>query len=287
MIRLLCALCVLSGLSGQSLQPPTLGLIHDPATSSVRPIAGLPGAAHYAPPILTGITSASIAPTGESAIITNETGLFIITGLKDQPTSTQLSLDPSPFQAAWSATSAILWTPAAGFLRYTREGLATPFNPGLPPEAAVAALDYDEAQQLAFISAIPNGVYAYSFITGELNQILELAQPGSITHTGKTVYVVDRETHTIQTANGPIPIDNVTGPITASKDGNRLYIAGPKLRIYNSATSNLQEYDQPAQTLNRRNEIIQLTPTHYLTDTPSPTIFWIPSVSSESSAVKK
>ena len=48
---------------------PASGLVYDPPTHTIRPILGIPGSAHLGPPVLRGVSSAWIAPSGERALV--------------------------------------------------------------------------------------------------------------------------------------------------------------------------------------------------------------------------
>ena len=134
------------------IEAPTLGFVFDRASAAILPITGVPGAAMYGAPLLTSIDGASVAPSGDLAIVRNSDGVFAVKSLRDAtPEWTRLG-DGDTFLAAWGKDSGVVWAASAGFSVWTRVLVAgsaswtsTPVNPGLP-EGSLVSIDYDETE---------------------------------------------------------------------------------------------------------------------------------------------
>lgn len=108
-LRILSTLTIAAGLlsaAGLELSRPLAGTVFTPASKSLRPIFGFPGAAYLGPSILNEVEWACISPDGNSALVRSAGGFSLFTGLR----SGELSSRPLPapeadVMAAWSRGS--------------------------------------------------------------------------------------------------------------------------------------------------------------------------------------
>jgi hypothetical protein len=103
-------LCVASAQS-LSFTGPTSGFVFDAQAKAIRPIVGVPGAAYLGPPAVSGVEWASLAPDGKTALVVQETRLFLVRNLASSQPS-WIPLDAArPLLASWSRTpSAAIYT---------------------------------------------------------------------------------------------------------------------------------------------------------------------------------
>ena len=295
--------------SSGGIEAPTLGFVYDRASAAILPITGLPGAAMYGTPLLTSIDAASVAPSGDLAIVRNSDGLFAVTSLRDVEPQWNRIGDSGSFLASWGTAFSwgVTWTESGGFSLWSRDtGAAgpgswtrTPLNLGLP-EGTVVGLDYDETRRTLFVSLASagaggaeaySGAYRFSMSDGTLERLIAVKEPGAIAHLGKQVYLVDQGSRTIWAASESsqegaaarqlLTIENVQGSIVASRDGRRLYIGGATLRVFDRASEEVTELTgQAASELVWLGSVLRISPEHsYLTDAESPQAFWVPAPS--------
>lgn len=84
---------------------PSSGYVYDPASLSIRPVAGFVGSAMAGPSIADGITWVSVAPNQQSALATQNGSDVWIPNLGSAGSTQPLKTIPRPRQAIWSADS--------------------------------------------------------------------------------------------------------------------------------------------------------------------------------------
>jgi hypothetical protein len=111
----LAAGCV--ALAQSALNGPLTGVVYVPASRTLRPIQGFPGAAYLGTPLARDVDWASIAPDGSAAIVQVGGHLYLVPSLHATPLETTPLADAqpeAPALAAWSTDSraAALYVPA-------------------------------------------------------------------------------------------------------------------------------------------------------------------------------
>lgn len=75
--------CETANAQSTSFRGPVSGFVYSPASRTLRPLFGIPGATHIGAPVLDHVDSASIAPGGKWALITRDGQPFLMRGLSD------------------------------------------------------------------------------------------------------------------------------------------------------------------------------------------------------------
>ncbi len=79
---LMCVVFIQSGNDAHgAVIGPVAGYVFDAATRSIRPVIGVPGAAHLGAPEVSGVDFASIGSDGAIALAVKDAALFAVTGL--------------------------------------------------------------------------------------------------------------------------------------------------------------------------------------------------------------
>lgn len=289
---------------------PIAGYVLDKATSSLRPILGLPGGSTLGPSTVSGVESATVGPDFDTAIVSKPSGAFAITGIRSAaPQWTQLS-DSKSYLAAWGPSSAVVYADR-GFSVITRPAkgplIITKLGVGLPP-GIVTSLDYDEGSQTAYIGLEADdstgGVYAFFVPDGTLKQLISLSGPTSIVHANRQVFALDRRTSAIwNITDSPtqLPIsmgtDSRITAIAVSSDSLKLYLADTGLQrllvfdLTGTLLSQIPTSTSPAKLERLSNGASFLLndqsgrPVWLLDDSKDPSIFFIPALRASEIAV--
>lgn len=239
--------CLLAGMvAAQTLQieGPISGFALDEASGSLRPIVGLPGAAYLGDPLIAGLTWASVAPGGASALVVRDGVLYRVDGLaRLAPAWTAIeNVALVPDRAAWSddASMAMIYSAATGRAQLIR-------NAGLQIVAAepvqigqVASLAVDrEGRIIAGASEgvqLWNGGHAAMLLPGVRAAALTVAGANLYVAAGGEIWLV--EDYAVQ----PKPLVVAAAPdpvgLALSRDGRRLFIAdraGRSVLVYDLA----------------------------------------------------
>ncbi len=147
-----------------TLRGPASGLAFDPASQSIRPILGVPGAAYLGPAILKGVQFVALAPDGDAAVVLLGKRLSLVRGLSvGSPASFPLAeLAAAPAKFSWSPdSSAFAWySRGSASIAIARNRTGTPV---LLPPLDVSAL----AGVLSSIAVDPSGQFAVAAVGGD------------------------------------------------------------------------------------------------------------------------
>lgn len=281
------ALALVLPLAAQDIAAPRAGCIFNPATSTLHPIAGIPGASTLGGPVLSGIQSASYSPESDAALVARAGDLFLVTGVNtDSPAYQRLAGTSQTARIAWGRTSAVVHNAGTLTKLESLTGIpqTTPLAAGLP-EGTVTALDYDEPAQTVYAAVAGSGAYKYTIGDGTTVQILASPNPSAIARAGDQVFVLDPQAAAIWNASAGTRFDapGVTA-IAASRDNQRLYAATPtEIRVYDLAgvqQSSIPTTFAPTQ-MERQGNLFILTsdatqPVWLLKDEPAPSVLFIP-----------
>ena len=165
---------------GFGLQPPTLGVVYNPATRAIQQMNGIPGSATFGGVLLADVDSAVLAPDAAAALVGRGADKFLVSALGTaNPLSTPVPADANT--VAWSAdgSQAVLATSGAVLVFQQAAGqfqLLKQFAVDLTGVVSAAALDPDGAAALLVVaSANAGGVYRISLDAGSVVSVLPLA----------------------------------------------------------------------------------------------------------------
>ena len=103
---LLMAVLPLQLAGGGGLTGPVSGLVFDSGTQALRPILGVPGAAHLGAAAASGLDWAEVAPNGRSALGLSGGRLYLLRVAASGMEWNQLSEEAvPPAMAAWTSAS--------------------------------------------------------------------------------------------------------------------------------------------------------------------------------------
>jgi len=236
-----------SAAQSQTIWTPTLGHVFQPDTAAIRPINGIPGASFLAAPLLTGLRSASVSRSADTAIVAKSDGLFLVTGLRSpNPVHRVLSETADPYLAAWGKSSAIFYS-AGGFQFLSSfDENPTALNVQIPT-GEVTALDFDGETLLIALSHPANGgVHRFQLADSSLRQIFSIPSPLAIARHGDRLYAAQSGTKSIfvydlngvLTAEIPTPVQPTQ--LTPTGDSNLFLISSePRqpLWVFNGAST--------------------------------------------------
>jgi hypothetical protein len=257
------------GMSG-----PISGFVFDEPTRSLRPIAGLPGAARLGEVLLQDIDWATVSPDGRVTLFRKDGEVRLLhlngDGLDPHGVSVSGVID-SPSLSTWSRNSSAvgLYSSSANelqWIRFTGQGVIS--DPPLPlagVDGKVIGLCGDRDSGFFFAAVAGKGVYQVSESNGT-TMLLEL--PGvsamALQTNGQTLWVADRAgARVIEIGNpggDPEPRELIQdsekltdiSAIAASADASVLYLADRatrRLHILERSLLNLSdgiELDVPA-----------------------------------------
>jgi len=287
------------------LNPPTAGYVFNPATSTLHPITGIPGASTLAPPLLSDVQSVSFSPEADTAVVAKPDGIFLVTGVRTAtPRYQPLADSPAAYFVAWGKSTAIIYT--AGYYQLLALSGDSPnlttLSPGLPA-GPVTAIDYDESAQRLYVAIAADsqyaGLYAFSISEGNLQHVLTLTNPIAVARARSQIFVLDGTTSAIWTLaddGTPVQLPITTDPntrfvaIVASADASRLYAADAGLRqvaVYDLSGAPIAQI--PANTAPAKLERLGNSPLLLLSnepgqpfwllnDTATPAVFFVPAL---------
>jgi len=90
---------------GPQLAGPLSGFVFDPPSRAIRPILGIPGAAHLGSPVFSNIDFAAVAPNGRLALAVREGHLWIIPDLNAADADQPAAAIDNPAQIVWASDS--------------------------------------------------------------------------------------------------------------------------------------------------------------------------------------
>ena len=274
----------------QTIDSPTAGYLYNKSTAAIHPITGIPGAATLGHSVLAGVESASFSPASDSAVVTKSGAIFLVTAVHSRRPKLEPLADSGTALTAWGRNTAIIYTNST-FRLLTAQGDLETLAIGLPAEATINAIDYDETAQRLYIASTA-GVHAFSITEGTLTKLFSAANPTSLARVAKTIYAL--EANTITTENGPLSLtldpETKLTAIAASSDGTHLYLADAgknqilQTDLQGTITATIPSPASP-EKLERQGNLLVLNtnqPFYLLTDTATPAIFFIPSLTTES-----
>jgi DNA-binding beta-propeller fold protein YncE len=203
-----------------SFQGPIVGFVFSGASKTVRPLLGIPGATHAAPPILSRVDSASIAPGGKWAFITRAGHAGFVSGLSDMaPAESSIGgagvLIDAVDRVVWSrdGSFALLYSSSRSRLQRVQLSGNQPLADGpidLSPWGIATTLAIDPAGQQIAAGFAASGLYLFTALsttgvttgvtTGQSPALLSsMAQPAAATFdgTGKFLFAIDKDTQRI------------------------------------------------------------------------------------------
>jgi hypothetical protein len=239
---------------------PNCGFVYQPNSRAIRPLLGVPGSSHIGPPVLKGMSFASISPDGDSALITMGGQSFFVHGLAAlAPVESSASgLIGAVDRVQWNrdGSFALLYSSSTNRLQRVQVSGAAADTPiDLSPWGPAATLAIDPAgSQIAF-GVAQSGLYL--FAAGQSPALLSsMAGPAAAAFdpTGQHLYAVDVDQQQIWEfdsgsgafqfasliqANAPAVIP---AGLAVSGDGQKLLLAdraAQSVRVYDTASGSL------------------------------------------------
>lgn len=254
----LLAWAPLSAQTGE-FQRPVTGFVHRPASRTIRPVAGLPGASSLGAPVIDNLDSASISPAGTWAIAARDGAAIAIRGLDGNspaPFAVDGMLD-SVDRIAWSSDGAwaVLWSGSRGQLQRLRfaSGSAAASAPlDFPAPGAVTALAIARSGRIAL------GVSGAGFYSLDGNDSPALsastAEPAAAAFDDRgRLYAVDAAASRIfefDPSSGPAAFAALDQPAAASDfPGIAVSAAGRCLMVADARARAVRVYDIASRTL--------------------------------------
>jgi hypothetical protein len=245
-----------------SIHGPIAGFVFSPASRTVRPLFGVPGATHMGSAVLDEVDSASIAPGGKWALISKGGHSSFMRGLADltPAESSPDGLIDAVDRVLWNrdGSYALLYSSSGNRLqrvRFSDSTAAADAALDLSPWGPVTALAIDPAgRQIAFGVA---GSGLYAFEAGQSPALLSsMARPAAAAFdgTGRRLYAVDLDQQRIvEFDSGSSALDFaslaqtdapavVPAGLTISGDGRYLLLADSAahaVRVYETASRSL------------------------------------------------
>jgi hypothetical protein len=322
MFRLLCslsaALCLwvspAAYAQGLTLAAPAVSRIFDPATHSIRPLLGLPGASSFGPAVVANVDRASISPDGNQALTVGENGVSWLRWSVDHFEAAELAEPlPAPAVAAWSSDSSTLvgYDAAAKTLYRVRADLVPETLADLSTIDGVLTALLSEKSGAAILFAMSgpaSGVYRLS-AGGSPELLVSIADPAALTvDRAGTLFTADHAgriwelPHAFSNAAAALPWEDSADPfepaaLAVSESQDALYVFGKTarlMRVY-SRSSRVEQAELPLDAQPAGIQPLPL-PTRYLlttsgqpgdplllldTESPSKPVSFIPAASEE------
>jgi hypothetical protein len=195
-----------------SLHGPIAGFVFCSATKTIRPLLGIPGAAHLDRAILKHVDSASVAPGGNWAFITRAGQSTFVRGLSDlAPAESSVGgLIDAVDRVVWSrdGSFALLYSSSGNQLQRVQLSGSEPLADApvdLSPWGRAAALAIDPAGQQIAVGFSVSGLYL--FTAGRSPALVSsMAQPAmaAFDNSGRSLFALDLDTQRIiQFQSGP------------------------------------------------------------------------------------
>lgn len=192
MLALLAAGSLWLAAQDTRLSGPVSGVVFSAERKGLCPIQGVPGASYLGSAIVGGLTRAFAAPDSRSAVVVEEGGVRVVSGLLEAesrdfvlPDSTDASL------AAWSADSSAfaVYDGASGELKLYRlaAGGATL---SFAVKARISALAVDGAGAYAVAAAESGEVFLYDS-EGPARLLATVDKGGALAISGADLYIAD------------------------------------------------------------------------------------------------
>jgi hypothetical protein len=304
-----------------NVQGPILGFTYSEDSQTIRPLLGLPGASHIGLPIVGRVSFASIAPDGDSALIT-KTGQVVfvhrLAALAPVESSIAGLTDPVD-RVQWNrdGSFALLYSSSTNQLQRIRVsgGSATADVPvDLSSWGPASTLAIDPSGQQIVFGVAQSGLYLSA--AGQSPTLLSsMAGPAAVAFdsTGRHLYAVDLNGQQIwefdsglsgfpfaslAQANAPAVIP---AGLAVSGDGQYLLLAdraAHAVRVYATASGNLVNII-PLDFVPTRFEALSTAPSFLLNGDRSnewllvldarqlPGVFFVPAIQEERRAARK
>jgi len=241
--------------SSAGVAGPVTGFVLAGTSGTLRPMLGIPGAAHLGGPVASGLTAASVSPDGSTALTVQAHGqLVAYTGLR--------AASPAPLKVASAIAGADLfaWSPdgsgAAVYASTSRQGqmltsLAKSPATGAPIDLSslpgpVAALAFDGKNLILGVSGELGGIYLTNGSAAPL-RIAAGGNPSGITLAGASLYFADNQSNQIwqvqNYATTPAALLFASDNNTAATAGLQVSADGLRLFVASDATQKLAVYD--------------------------------------------
>jgi hypothetical protein len=244
-----------------NLTGPLAGFVYDPATRSVRPMFGIPGATYTSSPVLSDVDLASVAPSGKSAF-------FVKGGQAGFIQDISAAISPAPTDGLISSVDRIVWSRNGQFallysssgnqlqrVAVSSKGVAADTPIDLSSLGQATALTIDPTGQQIVFGVSGSGLY---LATPSQSPALlsSMANPvaAAFDDSGVNLYAADlgqQQIVTFQSGSGPIPFASLTrADGTASTPVGLGLSAGSRyLLAADSATRSVLVYDTGSQNL--------------------------------------
>jgi hypothetical protein len=254
-------------------QGPVAGFVFNGASKTVRPLFGIPGATHVAPPILSRVDSASIAPGGKWAFITRAGHTAFVGGLSglapaESPEAGLGVLIDAVDRVVWSrdGSFALLYSSSGNRLQRVQLTGSEPLADGpidLSQWGRVTTLAIDPAGQQIAAGFAASGLYLFTagIATGPTTwqspaMLSSMAQPLAATFdgTGRSLFAIDPDTQRIvqfQSASGIAEFVSLVQTDRPALDPAGLAVSGDGryLLLADSATRSVFVYDTNSRSL--------------------------------------
>lgn len=223
---------------------PSLGLIHDTGSHSLRSILGVPGSAYLGPPLVEDISVATVAPDGKLALVwKGKQAWFFRPDLESGLTQLPEVELGEPSLAAWAADSSavVLYAGAARRVQTIRNAptgleIDPPFD--LPVEGLVTILSVTSRAGLVMAGIGQDGGSGfYRIERGGAQLLARMEKPGAAAFTGDgrrfiaadaaAKRIIEFDTGTFEILSST-PEDTVgASALAVSTDSRDVYVISP------------------------------------------------------------
>jgi hypothetical protein len=188
-VHLMLALASLALAQEGMIRGPVSGVIFDAATSSVRALLGVPGAAYFSAPIAAGLDNAFVSPDGAWILASRGGSVFSIarTGGEERRIA-----EGSLTSAAFTRDSARAALVASGrvLLLQRRDGVLLELG-ATPGDVAALTVDRTGRQVFAAVSGDHGGVYRFAE-DEPIKELARLSDPRGLALGEGALFVLDR-----------------------------------------------------------------------------------------------
>ena len=248
-----------SALAGSSaaIGGPVAGFVFDAASGAVRPMLGIPGAAHLGDSVVSKLETAFIAPDGSAVLAVAAGRLILFSNLRG------VSPAAAPVGGILGGVDAVAWSPdataaAISSARHSRVQLLT----GIPQTPSVSApvdlwtlpgpLTVLACDGRNILIGVPGGIYIAG-PGGVPKRIAQAASPVAIALAGADLYFADNETQQVwHVANYAGKVSSelfAYGNAVDSPAGLQLSSSGQQLYVANAGNRTVAIYDVGSQSL--------------------------------------
>lgn len=267
---------------------PSIGVVFDQPSRSLRQIAGMPGASRLADALVEDVDWASVSPNGRNALFAQQGVVRLLTvGATEQNAGGALieGVVDSPVLAAWTndSSSVVLYSQTARSVQRVRLGtqpaVAEPPIELTDVEGTVTHLRVAGDPAVIVFAVAGAGVYRINPAQGisllsSVPDIAALAIDGA----GKTLWIADRANAQVlqmtNVADAP-EVETVVADPEKLSDLSALALSanGQSLYLADRATRKLYVFDRPSSALSDGLELD--TPATAISPLGRPSVFWL------------